>query len=459
MGSGRLVEFADHFPHATSYSAVAGRSGLCACVSDKDQLLSMIGRYFRAAVSQGAVSAFHFALNIALVRLIEPSEYGLFALVFAGALIIASASNALFTVPLSVLRPGVDEHEKLALDRDLNTPTIVFGVVVAVATVIVALAFSGTGGLAVAVAAAAFVSTFTTRMHARGAGYARFAAAEVLRADLVYVVVGAVGVAAAFGPVDTERSAWVVLTILSIANVLSCSAMIPVESIGRIFDRSLPRRYGQYWVHARWALLGALATMLASQGHGLIIGAVLDPAAFAPVAAGFVLFGPVRILFSTIQNVLRPEMARSLSEGNVRSANRQAILATGSTVLVVVLVGGVIALAWEEIFARLYADRYEDEPMSRIVTFWAIVTLIGATRTGTNALLQALKRFAPLSLVGVAGALVSMSLVLAIALVGEVSATILGVAAGELTMTIFTLWLASGRRLSSTSTKVAPGLR
>lgn len=181
--------------------------------------------------------------------------------------------------------------------------------------------------------------------------------------------------------------------------------------------------------------------MLASQGHGLIIGALLDPEAFAPIAAGFVLFGPVRILSSTIQNVLRPEMSRSLSVGDARSVHRQAVAATASTILVVLALIGVIAVFWEVIFANLYAEQYLDEPMSRIVAFWAITTVMSATHSGSNALLQALRRFAPLALVGALGAVVSMTLVAVAAVFFTAPLTVLGVAAGESTMALGTLWL------------------
>ena len=409
----------------------------------------MLSRYVRAALSQGIVSIFHFALNIALVRQLEPAEYGFFAIVFAAGLITASASNALFTVPLSVLRPGESAPAQERLDRRLTTPAVMFGAVVAVCTSVTALMLAADRSATVALAAGGFVGTFGIRMHGRGAGYARFDAQAVLRADLAYVLVGASATFAVLSLGPDERSAGAILIVLSVANVVSMALMTSRSMIGSILTRSVISSYRPYWSHARWALVGAIATMLASQGHGLIISALKGAEAFAPIAAGFVLFGPVRILFSTIQNVLRPEMARSISEKSIGSAARQAYLASAATVTMVVGLSGFIAVLWGPIFEALYAEQYADEPMVRIVVFWAVVSLIGAARTGSNALLQAMTQFARLSYVGVAGASVAMTLVAVAALFASIPFTILAVAAGETVMTIGTFALISRLRTRS----------
>ncbi|NNF65234.1 MAG: hypothetical protein HKN07_13380 [Acidimicrobiia bacterium] len=401
----------------------------------------MIGRYVRAVASQGVVSAFHFVLNIALIRLLEPAEYGLFALVFAVAFIVASVSNALFTVPLSVLRPGSPEDQQTVLEQKLTTPALVFGAAAAMFTLLASILLSGTEATLLGTSAGLFIATFLVRTHARGAGYSRFDASAVLRADLVYVVAAASTIVAVFWLWPTARVAWVLFLALSAANLASIVTMTPRNTVGRILSARLLQNYEPYWVHARWALLGAVSTMLAAQGHSLVISLVKGAESFAPIAAGFALLGPARVLFGTIQNVLRPEMARTLNEGQRQTAHRQALFASAGMVAVVLGLAGFVAVFWNVISTQLYEDRYGDEPMGTIVAYWVVATLVAATATGPNALLQALMRFRSLSLVGVGGAIVGLSLVTIAVLTTSVPTTILAVAAAEATMAVGTFWL------------------
>ena len=58
---------------------------------------------------QGIVSAFNFALNLYLVRVAAPDDFGLFAIVNAASLFAAMVQNAIVNTPLSVHLPAAHD--------------------------------------------------------------------------------------------------------------------------------------------------------------------------------------------------------------------------------------------------------------------------------------------------------------------------------------------------------------
>src|SRR3712207_6914917 len=62
-------------------------------------------------------------------------------------------------------------------------------------------------------------------------------------------------------------------------------------------------------------------TLFRSQtaAYAPIVGFIAGPAAFAPLAAGYVLFGPIRSALAAWQNVMRPEFSARLAHSQLRS--------------------------------------------------------------------------------------------------------------------------------------------
>lgn len=400
-------------------------------------------RYFSAFVSQGIVSVFHFALNLVLVRQLEPAEYGVFALAFAVGFIVSSMSNALFTVPLSVFRPAVPPEERRKLDSAIEGPVIAFAGVVVIVGALGSLLSGSRGASLQVIASALFIATYVARVHARGAGYARFDVAEVLRADLIYVATSGTAIAIAFLAGSADRAA-LVLTVLSFGNVFSTAFISRRRPSTLSRPLTMISEYAPYWRYSKWALLGAVSTMVVAQGHSVMISLLRDPQTFAPIAAGFALFGPVRVLFTTVQNVLRPEMARTLAETNWRLALRQAVVSTAVAVMAVLGLCILLVAAWGVIFEQLYEGTYNRSSMVEIVTWWAVASVFFATGTGSSALLQALREFRALAFIGLAAGLANLIMVTIALTVFSARSTIVAVALAEAIMSAG-MWLLLSR--------------
>ncbi len=394
----------------------------------------------RLALSVGAqalVSGFHFALNLVLLRLVTPYDYGVFAFAFVLAMFASAINNALISTPLTVYTPILKDPEERAQQEGLfSTLNLLLFCALVLCGVFYTLwsAMDNTVSLSVAL----FVAVYSARHFSRSAGYARMRPLVTASGDATYVGVGIVVMLLLALSVDKLSISHVLLALV----VANLAAML-VERYRlhganrKWFCFSSLQSYGTVWEQSRWALAGSLTTLFLAQAHSLIITATNGPNAYAPLAAGFVLFGPVRVALLTWQNMVKPEMAVALSESRhlaVRQQIRTTSFLMGGAVL---LMGVVLMLLWPWINAFLYADQYADEPMAMIVTMWSVITLFAASYNAPAAALQAMRDFRVLAMASVYGAILSGVLVSLTLYFFEPETTLIGILAAEAFMAIY----------------------
>lgn len=407
--------------------------------------------YLWSVGAQGLVSGFHFVLNLVLLRLVTPHDYGIFAFAFVLGMFASAVNNALIATPLTVWTPVIrDPGERTAKEALFGTLNVLLFLALLAVGVGWALV-SGTQapGLDASIGTAVFVAAYAARQYSRSIGYARMKPLVTASGDAAYVLVGAALVGAHFAFAGTPTIGRVLL-MLALANG---SAML-VERL-RLhggftrFRLGTLLGYGPIWRETRWALVGSLTTLFLAQAHSLIVTWVAGPGAFAPLAAGFVLFGPVRIALMTWQNMVKPELAVALDEGRVGDVREQLARTTLVTVVAVCGLGLCLWLAWPWIHSALYARRYADAPMGLIVATWAVITLFAASYNAPSAALQALKDFRVLAIASIWGAGLSGLLVGLLLWLTLPEYTLYGVLAAETFMAFYlgrTLILRLARR-------------
>lgn len=376
------------------------------------RLLALLrSRYLWSVGAQGAVSGFHFALNLLLLRLVTPYDYGLFAFAFVLAMFASAINNALIATPLTVWTPVIEQPRARADSEAMfGTLNAALFMVLLGAGVVAAIG----GALPdrpTALGMALFVAVYAARQYSRTTGYARLRPLIPAAGDVAYVLSGAALLGGWIGWRGTPPIA-AVLGLLATANLF---AML-VERLGlhgRLPDlRRVPLApYRAIWRETRWALVGSVTTLLLAQAHSLLVTARLGPDAFAPLAAGFVLFGPVRIALLTWQNMVKPELAVALADGRAAAVRRQLLRITAVTTVAIAALGALLAGVWPWVHAALYEARYSDAPMGHIVTLWALITLFAASYNAPSAALQALREFRRLAIASVLGAVLSVVLV------------------------------------------------
>lgn len=422
--------------------------------------LAAIPRYLSALVSQGLVSGFHFVLNLVLVTLLSGHDFGLFALVFVIAYTATSVTNALFATPLQVYAPSArSDAERLDIQTMLTT---LMCVLMGACLVLGALAVFGLASNELdsrtLVTAIGFVLAYVIRQYSRAFGYARFDVIAVLIGDMTYVMIaGAIlsGLHFAGAPIGAS-DVFIALTAANAIAVLIEIARLPSENLQLSMPLKALARYMSIWTQARWALIGAVTTILVQQAHTAVVVLLKNPESYAPLAAGYILYGPVRVLFQTIQNVVKPEMALAISEHRSLDAKRQMLIVSALSVTGVLCIAIAMQLAWPWLNQWLYQQEYKDEPMRLIVSLWACITLIGALQNGPYTALQSLKLFQPLAIVTVYGALLGLALVTIAVLWFDISWSLVGVLVAETFVAIWVsiLVLKSFKKMPPQSEKV-----
>ncbi|MFK8082864.1 MAG: lipopolysaccharide biosynthesis protein [Granulosicoccus sp.] len=394
----------------------------------------------RLALSVGAqamVSGFHFVLNLLLLRLVTPYEYGVFAFAFVMAMFASAINNALISTPLTVYTPIIeneqDRHQQEAMFSTLNLLLFCLlflsGLAYVIATDL---------PVEVGIGVTTFVAIYSARHYSRSAGYARMRPLITASGDATYVTSGIIIVAALFFMTDT-LSIGNVLMALAAANL--CAMLLErlrLHGLGRrwlLFARI--SSYSHVWKQSRWALIGSLTTLFLAQAHSVIITSTSGPYAYAPLAAGFVLFGPVRVALLTWQNMVKPELAVDLSKSRQMAVRHQIRITSIAMVAAVLALGLCLWLGWPWIHAFLYAEQYADKPMALIVGLWAIITVFAASYNAPAAALQAMRDFRVLAMASIYGALISGVLVSATLYLYKPETTLLGILAAEVFMALY----------------------
>ena len=394
----------------------------------------------RLALSVGAqalVSGFHFALNLLLLRMVTPYDYGLFAFAFVLAMFASAVNNALISTPLTVYTPVIkDANERTAQEAMFSTLNFaLFGVLILTG---IAASFwqgmDGTVGLGVTI----FVAVYSARHYSRSVGYARMRPLVTASGDATYVMSGIVLMALLVWYFDKLPIGYVLLA-LSGANLV---AMF-VERLRvhgrhhRWFNLSAIGSYRDVWVQSRWALAGSLTTLFLAQAHSLIITSTNGPLAYAPLAAGFVLFGPVRVALMTWQNMVKPELAVALADDQRQAVSDQIKRTSIFMAVAVVALGLSLLVAWPWIHEFLYSRQYADEPMAWIVTVWFVVTFFAALYNAPAAALQAMRDFRILAMASIYGAIISGVLVSVTLYLFKPETTLFGILAAEIFMALY----------------------
>ena len=396
-------------------------------------------RYTLAVGAQALVSGFHFALNLVLVRQISQYDYGIFAFAFVLAMFAQAINNALISTPLTVYTPVIKDTEtRSQQEKMLSVVNLIF----CLALLMLGMMYIPLSELDASTVAciAIFVAVYAARQHSRSFGYARLRPLVTAAGDTTYMVTGIL-IMALMLTVNPEPRVGSILLSLAGANLIA----IIVENLLLHGRQALDQLRGSWhgysliWEQSRWALAGAVTTLLMGQAHSLIIVQSHGPQAFAPIAAGAVLFGPVRVALMTWQNMVKPEMAVSLSEHRYTEVRGQMIRTTRLMAVAMFCVVIGLAIMWPWIDGFLYEKRYADEPMAWIVALWAVITLCSASYTPISAALQALKNFKALAMGSIYASVLAAIAVTALLYFRSPEDTLIGIFLAELFMAVFLL--------------------
>jgi O-antigen/teichoic acid export membrane protein len=381
----------------------------------KSRFAGQVGRfrYGISALDQIALSLFAFSLNLVLVRVLTPTDFGIVALWTAIGLLAASIQNALVGTPLNVHVQGApDAASGRHLAEALAVVNLLTIVVVTVAVVLVDLLSDAEWApryLATALAIPLFVAAGMYRTYYRGLAFSRRDMIMLLWVDGPYLVVTTLCLGLMFA--WPEKLAGLAFAFFAMS--VGCLASQPFMT-GRFRGPAL-RTFSRFWLveyrrvigDTGWALVGVITAHLQSYSYLYVADNMVGLAGMATINVVGILFRPVRVMVTAWGRAALPELAGHIAAGRIAAVDRivvRAFLAAGAgSVLWFIL----LWFGWGEIDRRFLVGHY---PEARLLLWpWALAAMLDGVSATLSIALQAAREFRYLAYVTIIGAPVTIA--------------------------------------------------
>ena len=405
---------------------------------------------------QAVISAFNFALNLLLIKLWTPEDFGLFAIVAAAALFTTMIQNAVINTPLAVHLPAVsDAAEKALLRRVFSAANGLLALLVLFLSGGGLLLWLGTAQLALVLGASLYMGSQFMREYHRSLLAVEGRLGALVWVDVAYVVLSSAALASAHVFAGGQwQTVAVFLLALSASGVLCIAPYLLPRQWPALaaLPGDMRQVFRQQQHEIRWSLLGAVTTDIQNRGYIFVAAAFFGPITVAHLQAGRIFFGPLGLLTSAWARVARPQLAMLLGQGNVARFNILMKRALWAFVAFNVLFMVALWLAWPYLSALVFSDKYKD--LGFLVAAWGVANIAFQIRSCLSIGVQALRRFRELTMATIFGALVSVVLVALACAINESTWLIASVIGGECVAVLVVIRIL--RRPAAAETLVAP---
>jgi len=390
-----------------------------------------MSRYLTSAVEQALWSLLQLGVNLVLIRLIAPGEYGAFVFWSSSAFILSSVQNALTVVHVQVLPPGDGTGgERRAVERLMFVVNLLFLVAVAGGVLATNAVLAARASPLVAPAAALFVAGFLLQQYVRAVLFSRGrpVAATIQTAVVLALAVTLIG-GAALARLPLSANA----ALFGLGAVYAVVGMAGAVRAGRGQGGGLDwRRLPEYVAYARqsaWIFLGVITTEILTRYFVFAVLAAHGPVALATLSATQLLTRPIPLLASSWSMVARNDLANR-READDRGAFLRllAVALVGGTFVAAVWTG-LVFFGWAEISRYLFGGKYLSDGW--LVPLWGVAAAVSFGQVAISAGLQVLRAFRALAIANtVAAAAAVAAVTILINRMGD-SGAIIGAATGQ----------------------------
>jgi O-antigen/teichoic acid export membrane protein len=281
------------------------------------------------------------------------------------------------------------------------------------------------------IAAAMFVFGNLLREYLRSFLFSEFNVRTALVVDAIYVLLIGAGLSGVWIRSGTLELPLIFL-VMAIANVCVCSPVVLSRiDLFSLKRGQLRRPYAKIWKEqSRWALLGAACAELIGRAHVFVIGSFYGAAAVGVLQAGEMLLRPLGLVAQAWERIAQPRFAGLSAAGRsgaLRSLMHMSLLGMAAICgLYVAVLWGAWPLLQSEVFRGAYHN------ISFVLVLWSVTAIVAAISHVYGVALQGLARFRELSVTSVAGAFVSLSLLMLVVSSTSYEWSILAIGAGRL---------------------------
>lgn len=335
-------------------------------------------RYAAAALDQIALSLFAFVLNLCLVRILSPTDFGVVSLWLSVSLLMIGVQNALVNGPLSIYLPAArDPAAAQRLETALALVNVATIAVTAIAVGVVNVAAAADWAredVWTVLAIPLFIALGLYREYYRSVAFSRRDMAMLWWIDAPYLAATSLCLAGMFvypARFGGLASAFLAMSIGCAASQL-CLRWRRIHTAPVRCNRAAIAAYRGIAREVGWSLVGVFANHVETRSYAYIATSLVGLAAFAAINIVGVLFRPVTVLMNAWAKTALPQLSGTLAHGETAAFDRVlwralAVAAAGS-------IGWYVALAalWDPVERFLLAGKY---PEARLLLLsWAVAS-------------------------------------------------------------------------------------
>lgn len=407
-----------------------------------------MSRYLTSAAEQALWSLLNLGVNLLLIRIAAPEQYGAFAFWANVAFVLSSLQNALTMTHMLVLPPGDRmSAERLPVERLMHAVTVVFLLAMAGLVLLIALAMRASGNVFGAPAAALFVPAFLLQQYFRTLAFSRGEPRTAL-----FQTAGVLGLAVTFvgGAALTARnlSADEILIVLGLAYgaVGLGGGWVAIRGQGVRLTWTELSGFRAYLTQSGWLFLGVTTTELLTRFYAFAVAGWFGAAALASLSATQLLLRPVPLLATSWSMVARGDLARRRDAGDWRGFGWMVVVALASGCVVAVIWSAAIHFGWGHISTWLFKGKYAEDGW--MVVLWGLSASLSLAQMVISVPLQTLRAFKSLAIINTIASVIAAGAILGAMRIYGYGGAIAGTAVGqvvEVALMGAMLWVAMRR--------------
>ncbi|OYU71047.1 MAG: hypothetical protein CFE28_14250 [Alphaproteobacteria bacterium PA2] len=389
-------------------------------------------RYLTAAIEQALWSILNLGVNLLLLRVATPDQYGTFAFWANVGFVFVSLQNALTVTHLSVLPPGDDLHEdRLPTERIMHGVTGIFLILTACGVLGATLFLKGAGQELGAPMAALFVPAFLMQQYFRFLSFSRGRPNEAL-AQTLAVLVSAVLLLVVGSMTTGSLTADHILGLLGLSYgaVGLVAGVLAVRRQGLSFSPSVLSGFHGFLKPTGWLFLGVTSSELLTRFYAFAVAGAFGASALASLSATQLLLRPIPLLATSWSQVARVDLIRRKESRQWRAFSWMVVTALIGGLIASAIWSGAIDLTWPWLSQLAFKGKYlEDRWM---VMLWGVSAALSLVQVVINTPLQVLQDYRALAIANAVASVVSAAgILIGMRMIGPGGA-IIGTSIGQL---------------------------
>lgn len=388
-----------------------------------------------SAINQVVSSGTNFALGIYLVRVLTPTDFGLYGIGFAISLLYAGVGNALFLTQMVVHVPDKAQEDRLPYAARMLVALALFcALTVPVVGLLMVLGGAWSQllheyvdlGMAVTAASIAYLLKDFFVRHAYTARKEIWAL--VVNVIVAFALVALLMVQHQFPTgIDSTGALWIYAASNMAGAIIGMILVrLPILAVRM---QELIDDVREAWVGGSWALGGVAIIWAQTQAYMYVTAFFIGPAGVGYANAARLLITPALFLMPALTQIAMPRLAE-LRTKNTEKMLRISRMFTAGIVSFAVVYSAILLGLVDVIAPVLLGAKYTQ--IAPLVAAWCLVLIFQFSRSGTSIVLQVMKEFKRLTLINTGSVMVAIGAAVALMQIVGVQGAILGTAAGEL---------------------------